>query len=189
MLERDSQCRKLLGEPADPGAEDEPAAAEPVERRRGLRQHQRVVLGNETNPGAEPDRARACCRVGERRERIGDRNIGRPGKLPARIGVLRGVLFDQHHMLGRPQRGKAEALGGHRHGPEHPRLDRCADADGEKSDPHALSPPRAAMTLLCSARKDKPWLSLRGRRDEAISMRMNHALRDCFAALAMTLFV
>src|SRR5215831_20531746 len=95
-LERDTQSRELLRQPSDTNAEDEPAAAQPVDCSDGLSQHERVMLGYETNAGRQPDLRRASRRVGQCRERVGNRNIRWCRKLARRIGIFGCVFVEQN---------------------------------------------------------------------------------------------
>src|SRR5262249_10783163 len=78
---------------------------------RGLGEHEGVVFRHEADARPEPDLACASRCVCEGRKGIGDRSISRPGKFPARIGVLRLIIFEQHNVLWRPNRGKTQTLG------------------------------------------------------------------------------
>src|SRR5207248_2915237 len=123
-----------------------PPAAQPIDGRHRFRQDERVVLGNEADPGPKANGASASRRVGERGERITNRDVRRGRKLAARVGVFRGVLVDENHMLRRPERREAEPFGCSSGDPEEVWFGGGADADREEPDFH--SPPSLSVPAL-----------------------------------------
>jgi hypothetical protein len=127
VIEVAAHDRRLLAMPARADAEEEPAAAEEIERRDLLREQERVALRHERDAGAELHLRRHTRRasqsderVDEMRVRLGDDAVGRARE------AARAV--DRHdRVLGAPQRLEAQALGD-------PRDERWIDAVRGKRD-------------------------------------------------------
>ena len=98
----DADGRHLGRQPSGADAEHEPAAAEHVQARGLLRQHQRVALRKDDHGGAERHPAGDRGDVGQVHERVDDRG----GRVDRRAGRRR-----QHDVVLRPPRPVAQLLG------------------------------------------------------------------------------
>jgi len=137
-VEGNTQRLELFRQPPDADAKDEASAAETVDGRDGLGEHERVVFGYEADTGPEPNLSCAGRRICQGRERIGDRGICRSGEFAAGIRVLRRILVEQHNMLRRPNRRKTKPLGGGSNDPDPFRVDCRTDTNSEISDLHSF---------------------------------------------------
>ena len=104
-IPRDLQRVELLALPADPDAEVDPPARQPVEVGDLLGRVQRVALRHQADAGAEADRGRQRGQHAERGERVEQTGVAADREAPARVvRVGRLVLVEQHHVLAHPQR-------------------------------------------------------------------------------------
>jgi hypothetical protein len=88
------QRLELLRQPSDAGAQDEPAAAETIDRGHGLGEHEGVVFGYEADTRPQPNLTCARRGVCQGREGIGDWSICWRWEFAAGIGVLRRILLE-----------------------------------------------------------------------------------------------
>ena len=123
----DAVILDLVGVPAEPDAEHEPAVREVVEGRHGLRGDDRIALRDQADAGADDQPLRRGRRHRERDERVERalvllaqlRVAGRRRRPPARrdVRVLRDVERVQPTLLDRARElGRTHRLVGHEHG-------------------------------------------------------------------------
>ena len=107
ILAAELERLELLADPPDADAEVEATARQVVDRRRLLRREQRLALGDQRHPGAEPERRRARGQEAERDERV--EHAGTPAehrRAPARCLTVEGDDVLRH-----PHRVEAPLLG------------------------------------------------------------------------------
>src|SRR5713226_300802 len=137
VLPRYSERLEFLLQPSDSDSQGESSATQIVEGRAELGEQHRIVLGDETNAGREPNPAGAGGRIGQREEWIKQRGVGgNRNILAARVWIARGKAFEENHMFGRPHGREVETFGVGRHrgyqlGPR-----QVCDADREETDFH-----------------------------------------------------
>jgi hypothetical protein len=111
-LEGHAEGIELLLEPADADAEIDAPAAEQVQGRHLLRQHQRVAQRQDEHAGHEPQARRRRSHPGHPDQRIGDRRGRVAGQPAARgIGVSRLVVEREDDVVDGDHRVKANVLG------------------------------------------------------------------------------
>jgi hypothetical protein len=112
LLERDAERVELLLQPADADAEDGAAARQHVERGDLLGDVERVALRQDQDAGGDLDRRRDGGDVGERQQRVGQRQVLRGRNASAAVVRVRRLVADRDHdVLHRPQRLDAGRLG------------------------------------------------------------------------------
>ena len=119
LLERRRTERlEFLAQPAHPGAEDDAAAGEPVERGQHLGGHQWVAIGHHQDTGAEPRAAGRPRQRAEQRQRLQIILGGAARQLPRRRVRIDGARHrgGQHDVIGDEDRRIPERVGprGHR---------------------------------------------------------------------------
>ena len=84
----------ILRQPSDAGGQDDPAAAETIDRGHGLGEHEGVVFGYEADTRPQPNLTCARRGVCQGRKGIGDWSICWRWEFAAGIGVFRRILLE-----------------------------------------------------------------------------------------------
>src|SRR5579864_2647488 len=104
LMEVQAERVELLLEPAAADAQDDAAARKHVERGDLLGDVERMALRENQDAGGEPDAAGDRGGVGERQQRVGNRDVLSAGDLAAaRVWVGRLVVVRDDHVLDGPE--------------------------------------------------------------------------------------
>ena len=112
LLEVGAERRELLGVPARPGAHDQAAAGEDVERRELVRDRERMTVRRDQDRRRQTHPCRHGRESADSRHDVEHRRALRIGALPGLVRRVPGAEVTAHaHVVGEPEGVVAEALG------------------------------------------------------------------------------
>ena len=141
-IKRHRERLELFLPPAHARAQNHPPAGQMIQRRDQLGVQHRRAHRQHQHRRAQLDPLRHRRRVGQQRQRLQKRAVGRHQKAPIlAVGVVRALIGPQHHVVERPERVEARAFRRARHPRDLLRRCRRSDLGDVDADFHPAPPP------------------------------------------------